>query len=295
MTRLRDIGEDALIDRLVRLVPLDPAAAAGPGDDCAVIDEAGPALTLLKTDALVERVHFSPEAPARAVGWKAAARVISDFAAMGGRPERFLVTLALRGEMEVAWVEDLYRGFGECLARCGGVLAGGETSAVPENSAAVISVAATGSVPRDRIVSRSGGRPGDVIFVTGTLGGSIRGKHLDFMPRLRESAWLVERFKPNAMMDLSDGLAKDLPRLARASGCGFSLDESALPLTSGCTRAEALGDGEDYELLFTLAADQRGALLAEWPAGFPPLTDVGVLTDGPAGTLAGGWEHFARP
>ena len=92
MTRLSDIGEDALIQRLIRLVPLDPAPAAGPGDDCAVIDPGSghPDLLLLKTDALVEHVHFLPDAPARALGWKSCARVVSDFAAMGGRCQRLI-------------------------------------------------------------------------------------------------------------------------------------------------------------------------------------------------------------
>src|SRR5690606_21847998 len=108
-------------------------------------------------------------------------------------------------------------------------------------------VAATGHVAREHLVTRSGGRAGDGIFVTGALGGSIRGKHLTFTPRLDASAWLVRQFLPTAMMDLSDGLAKDLPRLASASGCGYFIEPAWLPLTDGCTPAEALGDGEDYE------------------------------------------------
>ena len=186
MKTLRDIGEDALIARLIGLVPRSENPAAGPGDDCAAIDHGGPTLLLLKTDALVANVHFLPSASARAVGWKAAARVVSDFAAMGGKPEHFLITLALPPETEVEWVEDLYRGIGDCLRKFGGLLAGGETSSVPPGSAAVISVAATGSVVREQLVLRFTGKPGDVLLVTGNLGGSIHGKHLDFTPRLRE-------------------------------------------------------------------------------------------------------------
>ena len=176
MTTLRDIGEDALIDRLIHLVPRDPHPAAGPGDDCAVVDP-GPGsntIQLLKTDALVGNVHFLPDTPARSVGWKAAARVVSDFAAMGGKPERFLVTVALPAETEVSWVEDLYRGIGDCLTSFNAVLAGGETSSVPTGSAPVISIAATGSVLRENLVLRSTAKPGDVLLVTGTLGGSLR-------------------------------------------------------------------------------------------------------------------------
>ena len=144
MKTLRDIGEDELIRRLVALVPQPADPAAGPGDDCAVIDPGphSPTLLLLKTDALVETVHFLPAAPARSVGWKAIARVISDFAAIGGRPGEFLITLALAPETPVTWVEDLYRGIADCLDKFGGTVAGGETSGAPAGAAAVISIAA---------------------------------------------------------------------------------------------------------------------------------------------------------
>jgi thiamine-monophosphate kinase len=297
VTTLSDIGEDALIARLVGLVPRDPCPVAGPGDDCAVIDPGAPhdTLQLLKTDALVGRVHFEPDAPARAVGWKAAARVVSDFAAMGGQPERLLVTVALPPETEVAWVEDLYRGIGDCLRAYGAVLAGGETSRVPSGSAPVISIAATGRVQRAHLVLRSTARPGDALLVTGTLGGSLTGKHLAFTPRICEAAWLVEHFKPSAMMDLSDGLAKDLPRLAAASACGWVLDEAVLPLAAGCTIAQALGDGEDFELLMAMPREALPMLLESWPQAFPgvPLTAIGrLVAPGSGGVLVGGWDHF---
>lgn len=295
MKTLRDIGEDALIDRLVGLVPRDSNPSAGPGDDCAVIDQGSPSLLLLKTDALVEHVHFLPTAPARAVGWKSVARVISDFAAMGGRPEHFLVTLALPPETSVDWVEDLYRGIGDCLEKFGGFLAGGETSGVPSGSAAVISIAATGSVLRENLVLRSTAKPGDVLFVTGTLGGSIHGKHLDFTPRIKEAEWLVTHFKPTAMMDLSDGLGKDLTRLAAASGCGFQIERENLPLTPGCTTDQAIADGEDFELLFSINESVADDLQKAWPFMDVSLTCIGGMTEaGNVNALEGGWEHF-RP
>ena len=299
MIRLCDIGEDALIRRLIRLVPLDPEPAAGPGDDCAVIDPGPghPNLLLLKTDALVEHIHFLPEAAPRAVGWKACARVVSDFAAMGGHPERFLVTLALPPQTPVAWVEDLYRGIADCLRRFGGTLAGGETSSVPPASAAVITVAATGSVRRHQLTLRSTAQPGQILLVSGTLGGSRLGNHLTFTPRLKETDWLVANFKPAAMMDLSDGLARDLPRLAAASGCGFVVEREALPVTAGCTVEQALGDGEDFEILLAVEARQVAGLLAAWGEVFAELalTPIGRLVEAGAGeVLEGGWEHFAK-
>ncbi|MBU6171636.1 MAG: thiamine-phosphate kinase [Verrucomicrobia bacterium] len=298
MSRLSDIGEDALIARLISKAPCDPAPGGGPGDDCAVIeypDDRG-RLELLKTDALVCNVHYTLESPPKQVGWKAVARVVSDFAAMGGRPERFLVTLALPPETEVAWAEALYDGIGEALRVFDARLAGGETSRVPKGSSAVISIAATGSVSREALVLRSTGKPGDVLMVTGRLGGSIAHKHLHFTPRIKESDWLVSNFKPTAMMDISDGLAKDLPRLAEASACGFELDFEALPRGEGCGVDQALTDGEDYELLFAMAPERVAELQAAWAKRFPDLelTVIGRLVEEGKGiTLSGGWDHFA--
>lgn len=299
MNRLSDIGEDALIQRLVRLLPHHPDPASGPGDDCAVIDPGPglPSLQLLKTDALVEHIHFLPDAPARAVGWKAAARVVSDFAAMGGHPQHFLITLALPPHTPVLWVENLYRGIGDCLHRFGGTLAGGETSSAPPLSAAVISIAATGSVLRHHLTLRSTAKPGQALLVTGQLGGSLHSKHLNFTPRIKETAWLVSNFKPAAMMDLSDGLGRDLQRLTLASACGFLLDREALPLTGGCTVEQALGDGEDYEILVAMEGGKVDELLAAWAEVFPELglTRIGRLVEtGEGECLAGGWEHFSK-
>jgi len=291
MKTLADIGEDALIERLVRLVPTGDAAE-GPGDDCAVVDDGGERLRLLKTDALVEGVHFVAEAEPRSVGWKAVARVISDFAAMGGVGEQFLVTVALPGSMEIAWIEGFYEGMGECLVKYGAVLAGGETSRVPEGSAAVISVAATGSVERGKAVLRSGGKPGDELWGTGRLGGSLAGKHLTFSPRVAEGRWIAEKLQPTAMMDLSDGVAKDLPRLAKASACGFVLDRAAIPCAEGCSVGQAIADGEDFELIFSAPP---GIPVADWKEQFPDLelTRIGKLVpQGEGEDLSGGWDHF---
>ncbi len=291
MKRLRDLGEDALVARLLRGFPDGGSLVVGPGDDCAVVDPGRGPLRLLKTDAIVEGVHFLPETPPEKTGWKAVARVLSDFAAMGGKPEHLLVTVAVDAERPVAWMDGLYRGIRKCLAKHGGLLAGGETSRLP--SGALISVAGEGSVGRKQLVLRSGGKPGDLVLVTGRLGGSIAGKHLTFTPRLAEAAWLVEQLRPTAMMDLSDGLAKDLPRLAAASGCGFELGK--LPVNRGCTPAGALGDGEDYELLLTVREGRWEAAAPAWKAAFPglPLTAIGRLTEpGKGVVLRGGWDHF---
>jgi thiamine-monophosphate kinase len=134
-----------------------------------------------------------------------------------------------------------------------------------------------------------------VLLVTGTLGGSLAGKHLAFSPRLEQAQWLVAHHKPAAMMDLSDGLAMDLPRLAAASACGYEIDTAALPLTPGCTPEQALGDGEDFELLLASEPGRVAGLLAAWRDAFPelPLTVIGRLVSaGEGDELHGGWDHF---
>lgn len=299
MERIRDIGEDALIDRLVAGLPLAPEVVVGPGDDCAVLESADPGrYELLKTDCLVEGVHFLPGTDPEQVGWKALCRSLSDIAAMGGTPRAALITLAVPGDRPVATVEGWYRGLRRAADTFGVSIVGGETSSLPPGAgAAFLAVTITGMVDRDRCLFRSGARLGDLIAVTGRLGGSFHsGRHLDFVPRLREAAWLARQSvgRPTAMMDLSDGLAKDLPRLTKASGLsGWRLDPEKIPRHEGCDIAGAIGDGEDYELLLTLP-ENADELLAAWRKAFPelPLTVIGQMTETIETPLAGGWEHF---
>ncbi len=296
--RLADLGEDRLVARLTRGLPTSATLLVGPGDDCAVL--AGPNARrrqLLKTDALVEGIHFLPTAPPAAVGWKAAARAVSDIAAMGGWPTHALVTLAAPPTCDVAWLTGVYRGLARAARRFRFSIAGGETSGAPTGNAVVIAVTLLGEVEAKCCVLRSGGRPGDVLAVTGRLGGSLAGWHLKFQPRLDEARWLAQHFRPTAMMDLSDGLAQDLPRLAAASGTGWRLDVKAIPRRRGATLAQALGDGEDFELLLAVPPRRWTALQTAWAKRFPrlPLTRIGQLT--PAGLteppLHGGYAHFS--
>ena len=291
MKSVRQLGEDNLITRICRDLPKAAHVLVGPGDDCAVVGT-GEELVLLKTDAVVAGVHFLHDEKSTRVGWKAVARVLSDFAAMGGEPCELLITLALAPEVSVDWVDGLYRGMSSCLEQHGGVIVGGETTSLPEGTPTMVSVAGKGRVARANLVTRSGGRPGDDIYVTGRLGGSIHGKHLDFTPRLREAGWLVNNSRITAMMDLSDGLAKDLPRLAQMSGVGFELNRDSLPCSEGSTLAQAISDGEDYELLFTSSDDLKPA----WGEKFPELeiTRIGTLIEGAGDSIEGGWDHFQR-
>ncbi|WP_411846168.1 thiamine-phosphate kinase [Roseibacillus persicicus] len=291
--QLESLGEEEVVRRLVAGLPMGKNVLVGAGDDCAVVDVGGDDLLLLKTDAVVAGVHFLPETEPERVGWKAAARVVSDFAAMGGSAHELMVTLAASGNESMAWVEGLYRGLVKCAERYGASIVGGETVSLPDGGATLISISGTGRVPRNGVVTRGSGRVDDDLWVTGRLGGSFESeRHLDFLPRAEEGKWLGKY--AHAMMDLSDGLRRDLPRLARASGCGFVLEEECLPLHDGCTVEQALGDGEDMELLLAAPA---GDWVAEFQRVFPTvgLTRIGRLTAEGEGDLgSGGWQHFNR-
>ncbi|MEM7148148.1 MAG: thiamine-phosphate kinase [Verrucomicrobiota bacterium] len=270
----------------------------GVGDDCAVV-RAGKRgwYGLLKTDCVVEGVHYLKETPPGKVGWKAMARCLSDMAAMGGEGRHALVTVVMPGEREVSYVKGLYGGLRKAAAAFGVSIVGGETASA-RGREAMVSVAMAGEVETGRCVLRSGGKAGDRIYVTGRLGGSIRGKHLRFVPRVEEARWLTKTVPVRAMMDLSDGVAADLPRLADASGVGYSVEFGAVPRTRGCGVGEALGDGEDFELLFTVSARSGKKLEREWGKRFPKLelSCIGELCgdEKERTDLGSGWEHFSK-
>jgi thiamine-monophosphate kinase len=204
-------------------------------------------------------------------------RPLSDFAATSARPQFALITLIVSPQTTSDWVKRIYRGLSRAAARFKVSIVGGETSST--RGPAVISVSISGFVEKNRCVSRSGGKTGDDLFVTGRLGGANRGGHLRFIPRIEESRWLTKNFSIHAMMDLSDGLGVDLPRLARASKVGFKIDINLLPRSPGCNIDKAISDGEDYELLFAISPRHRARLQREWRKKFPkvPLTQIGQL------------------
>lgn len=297
MPKLSEIGEDALVEQLTARLQKGKDVIAGAGeDDCAIIrNRATPdVLTLLKTDCIVEGVHYLPDTPPSKVGWKAMARAISDIAAMGGIPEQALVTLVIQPEREINYVRGLYKGLEKAARDHNISIVGGETASCA--GAAMISISMTGHVEKSHCARRSTGRPGDTLYVTGQLGGSIGGRHLTFRPRLAEARWLATHFNIRAMMDISDGLAKDVPRLAKSSGTGYQIKPEKLPCSRGCSIEQAATDGEDYELLFALGPRDSRRLSATWPKKFPKLSlkKIGHLTkQGVAeGLQPGGWEHF---
>ena len=276
--KLHALGEDRLLAQLLPKFAARKNIIAGAGDDCAVVAAPGDGnLLLLKTDCVVEGVHFETGADAVAIGWKALARPLSDFAAMAGVPQFALVTMIVPSVREVAWVKKIYRGLQKAADKFDVAIVGGETSST--FGPAVISVSVTGFVEKKRWVLRAGGKSDDELFVTGCLGGSRRGRHLQFVPRIEEARWLTRHFPVHAMIDLSDGLGVDLPRLAHASKLGFEVDEDALPRTRGCTIEQAINDGEDYELLFAISSARSATLQRKWCERFPrlPLTRIGRL------------------
>lgn len=274
------MNEFELIARLAPSLPANDTVVVGAGDDCAVLDFGLPdKLLLFKTDAVAQGVHFTGETPPEQIGRKALARCLSDVAAMAGLPAAALVTIGLPKDFDENFVFRIYQGLNTLAKKYGVAVAGGETTANP--GAIFISVALLGTVGRGKQILRDGAKPGDAIFVTGGLGGSLLQKHLDFEPRLAEARWLAENFSIHAMIDLSDGLAGDLRHLLAAGGVGAELLKSAVPISRAARLQErkggkpafaaALTDGEDFELLLTLAGTDAVKLAGAWKEQFPDL------------------------
>jgi thiamine-monophosphate kinase len=284
---LSHLGEFGLIHRFKKLTPKSSSVVIGIGDDCAaVLPPAKGSLMLLTCDPVIENVHFLSSARPQDIGWKVMCRNISDIAAMGGIPKYALVSASLPRKTPVARALGIYRGLSQAAKKYGVQIVGGDTS--HDEKGIHIGVTLIGEVPKSQIVTRGGARPGDAVFVTGGLGGSIEGKHLRFEPRIKEARLLAEKVHPSSMMDLSDGLASDLKRLAEESGVGFEIWADAIPVSDALRRkkfpfvkqiARAMRDGEDYELLFTVPAKKKSQLVNLWGKRFRlKLTEIGVVT-----------------
>ena len=290
-TPLSSLGENAVLERLLRSLPTNPALLVGPGDDCAVVTRDDEWDTLLKTDVVVESMHFTPDTAPERIGRKALARAVSDIAAMGGIPEHALIPMLCHPSRHVEQLEGIYRGMKALADRFSISIAGGETSSLPYDGL-VINVALTGRVEHGLAILRSGGQPDDLLFVTGVLGGSFPTEwHLDFEPRVELARGLLKAgIRPSAMMDLSDGLGTDLPRLAAASECGFELWEEKLPCRPGFSVSDAVSHGEDYELLIALPPDEVKKLASTAFAN--TLHNIGKLVSGKSNEIHSGWQHF---
>lgn len=274
------MNEFELITQLTRSLATNSSVVVGAGDDCAVLDLGLPEkFFLFKTDAVVEGIHFDAKTPPEKIGRKALARCLSDIAAMGGTATAALVTLALPKTFEAEFVKKIYEGMNQLATDHGVAIVGGETTTNAEGI--LISISLLGTVSKEKCLLRSGAKAGDAIFVSGELGGSLSGKHLDFEPRLAEGRWLAENFSVHAMIDISDGLAGDLRHILQAGDVGAELRASSIPISRAAklqSRGEssakppllaALTDGEDFELLFTIASRDAVSLMDAWKKQFP--------------------------
>ena len=299
---LKDIGEFGLIARIAERVSPQPGVEIGIGDDAAVIRPADGFLTLITTDMLVEGVHFDLSlCDPVTLGRKSLSVNLSDIAAMGGKPRFFLLSMAIPPSFPVAFLDAFTKGMLERADEFGVGLIGGDTCSSKDGL--VLSITVFGEQRPERIIRRDGARPGDLIFVTGTLGDSALGlemlkqgescgfateRHLDPSPRVGEGLALATALLPTAMIDVSDGLAADLGHILASSGVGARLHVQEIPLSrffrTKCTPltdealALALAGGEDYELLFTVPpsrADEVYPLIA----GFgTEVTVIGEIT-----------------
>jgi thiamine-monophosphate kinase len=323
-------GEDKVVRKITMALAFKGLSglALGVGDDAALLKPRRGRELVLTCDWFLEGSHFLRDKhPPDSIGWKCLARAVSDVAAVGGRPRCFLLSLALPKTHTGEWLSAFLRGLARAERRLHCHLAGGDTT---RNHKILINVTVIGDVPTGRAVLRSGAKPGDLIFVSGSLGEAELGlrslrsgrrviqgnssrwvqKHLYPQPRLALGHWLAEKRLATAMMDLSDGLSTDLPRLCAASGVGAriaidKIPKVVLPKKKGRTvlglTELALHGGDDYELLFTVRPRQAGAV----PSSFQglPLRCIGEITrerqlmlTGPEGLeeqlVARGWDPF---
>ena len=328
---ISDLGERALIDRITARLAMPSWVVVGPGDDAAVVAAERGTLEVLTTDAQVENVHFDLGfVPPNAIGHRALAVNLSDLAAMGASPRAALLSLLLPDMLDVVVVDGILDGLMALANRHGVAVVGVNISRSP--GPLIVDVTAVGSVRPRRVLRRTGARPGDGVYVTGTIGDAMVGleclrtaggsrtaefapqveRYLRPEPRLRIGMALGRNRAATSCMDLSDGLADALRQVAEASRVGFAIDAAALPITDGVRRwhserdadpvALALQGGDDYELLFTAKPARPGRLRhVNTQSGKVPITRIGEVTGDrrltvrtPAGEtmLPMGFEHF---
>ena len=261
-------GEEKLILAIRRwLGSASPRSPFGIGDDCAVLAPSR-GRQLITVDPVIYGRHFDDNVSPRAVGAKLVKRNLSDLAAMGGRPVAAVLALTLDASTRVSWLEAFYRGLAESARRYHVDVVGGDIAEADGVIAASLTL--LGEATGSRILTRIGAMRGDWIYVTGTLGNSrSSGHHFSFTPRLAEGAWLAAQPNVRAMMDVSDGLAKDLHAITPRRTAP-ALEGERIPLRKGANLRAALSDGEDYELLFALNQDaDREGFARKWRRAFP--------------------------
>lgn len=270
--RLPEASELNLIARISRKIRTDSSVICGIGDDAAVLKYTKDRYLLYTCDMLIEGVDFTSRARPDQIGHKALACSLSDIAAMGGLPRYALVSLGLPKRNAQSFIDRFYDGLRKLARQFKVNVVGGDLSA---SEKIIVDVSVIGQVRKRNLTLRHGARPGDIIFVSGALGGSIYGKHLSFIPRVSEANYLVSHYKVNAMMDISDGLSLDLCRLCQASGVGAAIYEDLIPLARQAKSFdEALNMGEDFELLFTLPASLARKLIKSQGKSFKAIGEI---------------------
>jgi len=262
----------------------------GIGDDCAVLKYTRHKYLLLTCDMIIEGTHFTKRTAPYQIGWKAMAVNISDIASMGGIPKYALVSAGVSRSKGMKFLKEIVRGVDAISKKFGVNVIGGDTNG---SGKTVVNVTLMGEVEKNCLVARSGAEDGDLIFVTGALGEG-KTKHLNFEPRLKEARILVKNFKIDSMIDLSDGLAMDLNRLAKASGVGARVYKSLIPLPEQfqtrigklsnagleSTLVEVISSGEDFELLFTASLKESKKMIKRMgKKGDLPITLIGEIVD----------------
>jgi len=266
---LKNIGEFGLIERIKAKTKVDKSVICGIGDDAAVLKINKSKSLLFTSDILIEDVHFKRKnATPYQIGRKSLAVNISDIAAMGGVPKYALLSVGLPSNLALEFVDRLYLGIRKLAENFKINIVGGDTSS---SGKLIISVSLIGEVENRHLVTRSGARKGDIIFVTGSLGMAWKGKHLNFRPKLEEARTLVNNFRLSSMIDISDGLSSDLWQITTASKVGAVLFENLIPLARGLRALAkkkkknpvdfALNGGEEFELLFTLSPGEARKLV----------------------------------
>jgi len=290
---IKNIGEFGLIDRIKKLIKTDASVIKGPGDDCAVIKFSKDKYMLFTSDMLVEGVDFTGKERPYLVGRKAIAVSISDIAACAGLPRYCLVSLGMPKDSSVEFIDKLIKGMLSLTRKYGINIVGGDIS---RSRQLTIDISMLGIVEKKNLALRSGAKIGDIIFVTGKLGGSILGKHLRFIPRLKEARFLVKNFRVNSMIDISDGLAQDLGHILEESSRGAIIYEDLIPISKprpfghiqktkkmnltkvrgkqAVTINDALYWGEDFELLFTVPTSEAKKLYRKKLTGFKPIGEI---------------------
>ena len=322
--RTKSAGERELIasirKRAGSLLPAARTLTLGIGDDCAVLRPRRGEDLVVTTDLSLEKVHFRRDwHPSQSIGHRCLARGLSDLAAMGARPEACFLSLALPAGLTGAWLQGFLDGFMALAERYRVPLAGGDTA---RSSQVVADIILIGSVSRGKALLRSGAKAGDILYVTGALGGSAAElsalerrpaayrkvaeadswhPHLYPDPRLAAGRALLREGLATAAIDLSDGLSTDLAHLCEESGLSAEIDAGAIPIDASATLQQALHGGEDYELLFTSPKkakmpSQLGGVLVH-PIGRMKKRGTGpqvVMIRGNQRTnlKSAGWEHF---